>query len=46
MPHFPVNDYMLTIVSALAALEDAGEVGSPPTTADEPAANAEAKLSE
>ncbi|KAH8732524.1 hypothetical protein GQ44DRAFT_721796 [Phaeosphaeriaceae sp. PMI808] len=32
--------------SALAALEDAGDVGSPPTTADETAANAEAKPSE
>jgi len=32
--------------SALAALEDAGDVSSPPPAAEEPAANAEAKASE
>jgi hypothetical protein len=36
----------LTDISALAALEDAGDVSSPPPAADDNAANAEAKASE
>jgi hypothetical protein len=36
----------LTLRSALAALEDAGDVSSPPPVADDSAANTEAKASE
>lgn len=47
--HFFYISYQWTILtrrSALAALEDAGDVSSPPPVADDSAANTEAKASE